>query len=331
MTDKKNVVIFGLSSMKEIAENVSKKVKIKLGDYELQKFMDGEISFKTETSVRGKIVFVFQTISNPTNDNLMELLIFIDMLKRSSANEINVVIPYLGYSRQDKKDSGRQPITASLVSSLIEVAGADRVISYDLHSSQIQGFFKIPVDELKTWGIFSKKISHDLGNDNLMVVSPDHGGIKRARQVSQLLNSPLSVIYKRRSKPNEIEEMKLLGDVENKKCIVIDDMIDTGGTIVNSVKLLKEKKAKEIYVVATHGILSSIENDPNIVLNKIFNAGAKGIYLSNTVNFFDKLTEENKNRVFKIDITESLAGIILAHVKNDSITDFFIEEYNTIL
>ncbi|BDV03288.1 MAG: ribose-phosphate pyrophosphokinase [Candidatus Hepatoplasma scabrum] len=323
-TNINSSIIFGLSTSKKIAEEVAKKTKIKLGDSEIKHFKDGEIYFKIETSVRNKNTFIIQSTSNPVNENLMELLIFIDTLKRSSAKEINLIIPYYGYARQDRKNNGRQPITAALVARLLQEAGADRVISFDLHSSQIQGFFKIPVDDLRTHGLLAREIKKE-NIKNLIIVSPDHGGIGRARSLAKILNTEIAIIDKRRVKANEAIVTNLIGNVKNKNCVIIDDIIDTGGTIIEGIKILKKNGAKNIYIAATHSLFSTDKNeDRDFVWKKIREIGAKMIITTNSVMNY------SKNDFVKIvDLAIPISEVILKHINDQSIIDHFIEKYNT--
>lgn len=327
MTANDDYIIFGLPASYSLAKDTAKRVGIKFGEANIEKFLDNEIIFSIDETVRGKKVFVFQSTAKPANDNIMELLIFIDLLKRSSAKEINVIIPYFGYARQDKRNQGRQPITASLISRMIETAGANRVISFDLHAPQIQGFFSIPVDELKAMGIIAKEFKKKNSIKDLVVVSPDHGGVSRARFFSKLLkNNSLSIIDKRRNKPNEIEKMYLIGDVKDKNCVIVDDIIDTGNTIVHAIELLKEQGAKKVFVCATHGVFSKKSIDEKEVWNKIIDAGCENIFITNSIS-----NNIENERVIVIDLSISLSGVINAHINNSSITDFFIKKYNSVL
>ena len=226
-----------------------------LGQAVVTKFSDGEISVNILESVRGQDVYVIQSTNNPVNDNLMELLIMIDALKRASAGRINAVIPYYGYARQDRKAKARDPITAKLVADLIVAAGADRVLTMDLHANQIQGYFNIPVDHLLGMPILAKYLIEEHMED-LVVVSPDHGSVTRARNLAQILNCPIAIIDKRRPEPNKSEIMNIIGNIEGKNCIIIDDMIDTAGTICNAANAIKALGAKSVRAAATHAILS---------------------------------------------------------------------------
>ena len=228
---------------------------IKSGKSTVNKFSDGEIQVSIWESVRDCDVYIVQPTCAPVNDNLMELLIMIDALKRASAGRINAVIPYYGYARQDRKAKARDPITAKLVANLIQAAGADRVISMDLHANQIQGYFDIPVDHLLGLPILTKYFREKKLED-VVVVSPDHGSVTRARNMAERLDAPIAIVDKRRPEPNKSEIMNIIGDINGKNCILLDDMIDTAGTICNAANALIELGAKGVYACATHGVLS---------------------------------------------------------------------------
>ena len=226
-----------------------------LGKSTLTKFSDGEISVNIWETVRGLDVYIIQSTCSPVNDNLMELLIMIDAMKRASAGRINAIIPYYGYARQDRKAKARDPITAKLVADLIMAAGADRVLTMDLHANQIQGYFDIPVDHLLGMPILAKYFK-ERHMDDLVVVSPDHGSVTRARNLAQYLNCPIAIIDKRRPEPNKSEIMNIIGNIEDKNCIIIDDMIDTAGTICNAANAIKDLGARSVRAAATHPVLS---------------------------------------------------------------------------
>ena len=247
--------IFACNSNPELAQKIADIMGKPLGQAVVTKFSDGEISVNILESVRGQDVYVIQSTNNPVNDNLMELLIMIDALKRASAGRINAVIPYYGYARQDRKAKARDPITAKLVADLIVAAGADRVLTMDLHANQIQGYFNIPVDHLLGMPILAKYLNEEQMED-LVVVSPDHGSVTRARNLAQMLNCPIAIIDKRRPEPNKSEIMNIIGNIEGKNCIIIDDMIDTAGTICNAANAIKALGAKSVKAAATHAILS---------------------------------------------------------------------------
>lgn len=249
------IKIFAGTSNKPLAEAIAAKLNTKLGNMELKHFSDGEIYVRFEETIRGMDVFFIQSTSAPVNNNLMELLIMIDAAKRASAGRITAVIPYFGYARQDRKARSREPITAKLVANLLTSAGADRILTMDLHCMQIQGFFDIPLDNLvggpTLYNHFKPKV-----DENFVVVSPDIGSVTRARNVAARMGAKMAIIDKRRPKANVMEVMHIIGDVEGKNCLMVDDMIDTAGTIVQGANALKAAGAKEIYACCTHGVLS---------------------------------------------------------------------------
>ncbi|WP_438448951.1 ribose-phosphate diphosphokinase [Gorillibacterium sp. sgz5001074] len=247
--------IFTCNSNPKLAQEISAYIGLPLGDAEALQFSDGEIRIKLNESVRGCDVYVIQSTCYPVNDNLMELLVMVDALKRASAKSINVVMPYYGYARQDRKARSRDPITAKLVAKMIETAGANRVISMDLHATQIQGFFDIPVDHLLGVTILGKYFRNK-SFPNVTVVSPDHGGVVRARRLADYLSAPLAIIDKRRPEPNVSEVMNIIGDIKGRTAILIDDIIDTAGTMVLAANALKEYGAESVYACSTHPVLS---------------------------------------------------------------------------
>ncbi len=258
--------LFTCNAHPELANEIAELMGIKVGKSTVNKFSDGEIQVSIWESVRDCDVYVVQPTCAPVNDHLMELLIMIDALKRASAGRINAVIPYYGYARQDRKAKARDPITAKLVANLIQAAGADRVISMDLHANQIQGYFDIPVDHLLGLPILTKYFK-EKNLDNVVVVSPDHGSVTRARNMAERLDAPIAIVDKRRPEPNKSEIMNIIGDIDGKNCILLDDMIDTAGTICNAASALIELGAKNVYACATHGVLSGpakerLENSP---------------------------------------------------------------------
>lgn len=249
--------IFSLSSNRPLAEKIAEAVGLELGKISISRFSDGEVKVNVEESIRGAHVYIVQSTSDPVNDNLMELLIMIDALRRASAKTINVVMPYYGYARQERKAQSREPITAKLVANMITIAGADRVLTLDLHAPQIQGFFDIPVDHLIGVPLLADYfLEKSLFGEDVVVVSPDHGGVVRARKLADFLKSPIAIIDKRRPRPNVSEVMNIIGDVAGKKCIIIDDMIDTAGTITLAAAALLDKGADSVYACCTHAVLS---------------------------------------------------------------------------
>lgn len=319
---KEKSIIFGLSTSKDVAKKISEITDIKLGEIKMKNFADGEIFVESMNSIRNHSAFVIQSTCRPANDNLMELLLVIDALKRSSVGEVNVIIPYYGYARQDRKVHGRQAISAKLVANMLTTAGADRIITFDIHSEQIVGFFDIPVDNLKAYGIIGKKFQ-EMNIEDLTVVSPDHGGVSRARSLAKILDVPLAVIDKRRTNHNEAEAQFVLGDVKDRNVIIFDDMVDTGGTVVTAVSKLKEEGAKDIYLAISHAVLSTKDGIPAI--KKLKESGIKNIITTNSIQ------REKDEFVNTIDLSEVLADTILNHINNKSITKNFIKKYNTHL
>ena len=247
--------VFAGNSHTELAEEIASLMGKPLGRATVNKFSDGEVSVSLWETVRGVDCYIVQSTCDPVNDNLMELLIMIDAMKRASAGRINAVIPYYGYARQDRKAKARDPITAKLVANLLVAAGADRVLTMDLHAAQIQGYFDIPVDHLVGLPILTKYFA-DKKMDNLVVVSPDHGSVVRARNMANPLEAPIAIVDKRRPEPNKSEIMNIIGDIKGKNCILVDDMIDTAGTITNAANALKELGAASVRACATHAVLS---------------------------------------------------------------------------
>ncbi|GGL64117.1 ribose-phosphate diphosphokinase [Sporolactobacillus putidus] len=250
-----NLKVFSLNSNPDLAKQIAEHIGIHLGECLVSSFSDGEIQISIEESIRGSEVYVIQSTSDPVNQHLMELLIMIDALKRASAKTINVVIPYYGYARQDRKARSREPITAKLVANLLETAGASRILTMDLHAPQIQGFFDIPVDQLLSVPILSEYFMSKKLED-IVIVSPDHGGVTRARKMADRLKAPIAIIDKRRPRPNVSEVMNIIGDIQGKTAIIIDDIIDTAGTITLAANALVERGAKKVYACCTHPVLS---------------------------------------------------------------------------
>lgn len=247
--------VFAGNAHTELAEEITSIMGKPLGKATVTKFSDGEISVNLWETVRGVDVYIIQPTCGPVNDNLMELLIMMDSMKRASAGRINAVIPYYGYARQDRKAKARDPITAKLVANLLVAAGADRVLTMDLHANQIQGYFDIPVDHLVGMPIIAKYFK-EKNLEDVCIVSPDHGSVTRARNMAEYFNCPIAIVDKRRPEPNKSEIMNIIGDIKGKNCIILDDMIDTAGTITNAANVIKEMGAKNVYAGATHGVLS---------------------------------------------------------------------------
>lgn len=273
--------VFTCNANPELAKEIAEHIGVPLGNAQAVRFSDGECQIKLNESVRGCDVFVIQPTSAPVNEHLMELLVMVDALKRASAKSINVVIPYYGYARQDRKARARDPITAKLVANLIETAGAQRVITMDLHATQIQGFFDIPVDHLLGVPILAKHFS-EKGLSDIVVVSPDHGGVTRARKLAERLEAPIAIIDKRRPEPNVAEVMNIVGNIEGKTAIIIDDIIDTAGTITLAASALVEAGAHEVYACCTHPVLSGP------AIERIGNSNIRELIVTNSI----PLTEE---------------------------------------
>ena len=289
ITHGKNIKIFTGNSHPELAKEIAEILGLPLGKSKVSTFSDGEISVDIGETVRGADVFVVQSTSSPVNNNLMELLIMIDAFKRASAGRITVVMPYYGYARQDRKAKSRDPITAKLVADLLTAAGAHRVLTMDLHAAQIQGYFDIPLDHLQGGAIladyFINKGFDDA--DDVVVVSPDLGSVTRARKFADRLHAPIAIIDKRRPKANVSEIMNIIGDIKGKRCILIDDMIDTAGTIANAANALKDLGAKNVYACCTHGVLSGP------AFERINNSAIEELVMLNTI----KLPEEKEDLI----------------------------------
>ena len=309
----KKIKLFALNSNKGLAKEISDYLGVALSDCSVEKFADGEVAITINETVRGHSVFVIQSTSAPVNDNYMELLIMIDALKRASAKEINIIMPYYGYSRQDRKAAPRQPISAKLMADLLQAAGADRIMCLDLHAAQIQGFFNIPIDNFLAFPIFAEYfIGKNL--EDIVVVSPDHGGTTRARKLAVVLEAPIAIVDKRRPKPNSAEIMNIIGDIKGKNCIIIDDMIDTAGTISIVISALKEKGAKEVYACCSHAILSGN------AIEKISNTPIKELVITNSV----ELPESKKAPyIVPLSIAELFGRGILNIINDQPVSDLF--------
>jgi len=269
----KRIMLFAGTSNPALSASVAGALNTSLCGAQIGMFADGEISVRIDESVRGHDVFVLQSVCPPVNDRIMELLVILDALKRSSAGKITAVLPYYAYARQDRQESPRRPITAKLVADLITVAGADRVMSIDLHSGQIQGFFSVPFEHLRASRVLVPKIAEITADkDHMVVVSPDAGGVERARYYSKALSASLAIIDKRRSAPNVAEVMHVIGDVEGKSCVIVDDMIDTAGTLTKAAAALIERGARDVYAAAAHPVLSgpAVDRISNSALSKVF-------------------------------------------------------------
>ncbi|AOA03845.1 MULTISPECIES: ribose-phosphate diphosphokinase [Carnobacterium] len=311
--------IFALNSNRPLAEKIANEVGVELGKLSVDQFSDGEIRINIEESIRGDHVYIVQSTSSPVNDNLMELLIMIDALKRASAKTINLVIPYYGYARQDRKARSREPITAKLVANMITAAGADRILTLDLHASQIQGFFDLPVDHLMGAPLLANYfLNHDIANDDVVVVSPDHGGVTRARKLAEFLKAPIAIIDKRRPKANVAEVMNIIGNVEGKKCILIDDMIDTAGTITLAAGALAEAGATEVYACCTHPVLSGP------ALQRIQDSAIKQLIVTDSIY----LPEDRKcEKIVEISVGVLMGDAIKRIHENKSVSPLFEKKF----
>ncbi|MGL4523848.1 MAG: ribose-phosphate diphosphokinase [Bacilli bacterium] len=308
-----NLKIFSLNSNKGLAQQIANHLGVDLGRCSVNRFSDGEIQINIEESIRGCDVFVIQSTSYPVNEHIMELLILIDALKRASAAKINVVIPYYGYARQDRKARAREPITSKLVADLLETAGAHRVITLDLHAPQIQGFFDIPIDHLMGVPIlgdyFEKKNFSDV-----VIVSPDHGGVTRARKLADRLKAPIAIIDKRRPRPNVSEVMNIVGNVEGKTCILIDDIIDTAGTITLAANALIESGAKDVYACCTHPVLSGP------AIERIDQSKIKELVITNSI----QLPEEKRiAKIKELSVAPLLSEAIVRVYEDLSVSTLF--------
>ena len=303
------------NSNKILSKNIANYLKSKLVNSSIRNFSDGEIYVEINENIRGNSIFIIQSISSPANDNLMELLLCIDALKRSSAKNITAVIPYFGYARQDRKVVPRTSISAKLVSNLITTAGADRVVTVDLHAGQIQGFFDIPVDNLFATPIFARHVKKKIKSKNIICVAPDVGGTERARALGKLLNIGLAIVDKRRPKPGKSQVMNVIGDVKGKTCLIVDDIIDSGGTIVNAAKALKKRGAKEVYVYITHGVLSGD------AVKKTTDSVTKNLVITATLDNNNKIKGVKNIEVLPIS---GLMGEAIKRISNStSVSDLF--------
>ena len=307
-------ILSGTSNPK-LSKEISKLLKLKLVNTNIKRFSDGEIYIEINENIRGNSVFVIQSTSNPANDNLMELLLCIDALRRSSAKNITAVIPYYGYARQDRKVVPRTSISAKVVANLITNAGASRVVTVDLHAGQIQGFFDMPVDNLFTTPLFARYIKKKLKNKKLICVSPDVGGVQRTRGLATKIKADLAIIDKRRPKPGKSQVMNIIGDVKGKTCIIVDDIIDSGGTIVNAVDALKKNGATDVYVFITHAVLSGDAT------NKIKKSKIKKLIITDTIDNSQKI--KNNNKIEVLSISSLMAEAIKRISNSTSVSDLF--------
>ena len=307
-----NIKVFACNSNKELAEAIVEKLGLKLGDCEVEKFSDGEISVKINETIRGADVFIIQSTSYPVNDNLMELLIMIDAMKRASAARITAVMPYYGYARQDRKARPRDPISAKLVANLLTSAGASRVLTMDLHCAQIQGFFDIPVDNLIGSPLLVNYYIDKYGD--VVAVSPDLGSVTRVRKFAEKLNIPIAIIDKRRPKANVSEVMNIIGDIEGKRVILVDDMIDTAGTITNAANALKERGALDVSACCTHGVLSGP------AMKRLEESAIEDLLVLDTIEMTeDKLID----KISVVSVADVFADAINFVHKGESISSLF--------
>ncbi|HHW00337.1 MAG TPA: ribose-phosphate diphosphokinase [Clostridiaceae bacterium] len=314
----KDIKIFSGNSNRPLAEEIANKMGLPVGAATVGKFSDGETLVNIKEVVRGSDVFIIQSTCPPVNDNLVELLIMIDALKRASAGRITAVIPYFGYARQDRKAKARDPISAKLVANLITTAGADRVLTMDFHVPQLQGFFDIPVDHLLGGAILARYFAGKFEKlDDIVIVSPDVGSVSRARKFAQKLDSPIAIIDKRRPKANVSEIMNIIGDVRNKRVILVDDLIDTAGTVVNAAEALNEFGAREVYACCTHGVLSGP------AVERIQNSPIKELVTLNTIT----LSPEKKiDKITQLSVADVFAEAIERIYGNLSISTLFTQE-----
>jgi ribose-phosphate pyrophosphokinase len=314
----KDIKIFAGNSNRELALEIAEKIGLPLGLANVGKFSDGECAIGINEVVRGSDVFLIQSLCTPVNDNIMELLIMIDALRRASAGRITAVIPYYGYARQDRKAKARDPISAKLVANLLTTAGADRILTMDLHAPQLQGFFDIPLDHLLGVPILANHFKEKFENtSDVVVVSPDVGSVARSRKFAERLDVPLAIIDKRRPKANVSEIMNIIGDVNNKRVVLVDDLIDTGGTIINAAKALTEIGAKEVYACCTHGVLSGP------ALERIENSEMKELITLNTI----PLTEEKQSPKIKSLSVASVFAEAIERIYGDmSISTLFTQK-----
>jgi len=307
--------LFSGNSNRPLAQEMCDSLGIPLGKATVKRFSDGEIFVEIEENVRGADVFVVQSTCCPGNDNLMELLIMMDALKRASAKRITAVLPYYGYARQDRKVAPRTPITAKLVADLITTAGADRILCMDLHAGQIQGFFNIPVDHLYATPVILDYIKNNF-DDDIVIVSPDAGGVERARAFAKRLNCSLAIIDKRRTAPNVAEVMNIIGDVDGKVAIMVDDMVDTAGTLTQGAKAVKDNGAKKIYAISTHPVLSGP------AISRIEQSVMEELVVTNTI----PLTKEGAacKKIKVLSVSSLLAEAIKRVYIGDSVSSLFV-------
>ncbi len=309
------IKVFSGNSNQPLAHDICQNLNVTLGDAKVRTFSDGEVMVEITENVRGRDVYVIQSTSSPANNNLMELLVVVDALKRASAARINAVVPYFGYARQDRKVAPRAPITAKLVADLMSVAGIDRLLTMDLHAGQIQGFFDIPVDHLYAAPVMLDEIRRQSFGE-VIIVSPDAGGTERARAFAKRLDAGLAIIDKRRSGPNVAEVMHIIGDVKGKNCFIIDDMIDTAGTLCAAARALQEHGACDVYACATHGVLSGP------ALERISESPLKKVYITDTIAGQEKL--DQCDTLHRLSVSHLLAEAIRRTHNAESVSSLFV-------
>ena len=311
----KNLILFSGNANNVLAGKIAKKLGKNLGKAEVERFSDGESDVRINVNVRGKDVFIIQSTCSPANENLMELSIMIDALRRASASRITAVIPYFGYARQDRRvRSERVPISAKLVAEILQIAGANRIMTLDLHSDQIQGFFNIPVDNIYVTKAFLNHINRSR-YPNQIVVSPDVGGVVRARKFADMFNGDIAIVDKRRPQAGKSEVMNILGNVKNKTCIIVDDIIESGGTIINAVNALIKNGANEVYVFISHGVLSGD------AAKKIKNSKIKKLIVTDTIDNSKKINNNTKIEV--LSISSLMSEAIKRIANSNSVSDLF--------
>ena len=309
-----NLKVFSLNSNMSLAKEIASFIGVELGKCSVTRFSDGEIQINIEESIRGCDVYVIQSTSQPVNEHIMEVLIMIDALKRASAKTINIVMPYYGYARQDRKARAREPITAKLVANLLETAGANRVICLDLHAPQIQGFFEIPTDHLMGVPILAEYFKNRQFDGDVVIVSPDHGGVTRARKLAERLKAPIAIIDKRRPRPNVAEVMNIVGNIEGKVAILIDDIIDTAGTITLAANALVENGAKEVYACCTHPVLSGP------AIERIQNSKIKELVITNSIELPE---EKDIDKIIHLSVAPLLGEAIIRVHEEQSVSTLF--------
>ena len=321
LKNKDDITVFALTSNVDLAERIVKDLGIPLGKCNVRHFADGEIMVQPAESVRGKHVFIVQSTCAPVSEHLMEVLVCLDACKRASAEEITCIIPYYGYARQDRKADARQPITSKLVADMLTVAGADRVVVFDLHAPQIQGFFDIPIDDMSAVSLLGQFVVRQK-IENLALVSPAHGGATRARRLAEYIgeDTPIAIIDKRRTAPNVAEALNIIGDVEGKNCVIVDDIVDTGGSLCGTINMLKQNGAKDVYCVCTHGLLS------RDCVDRLEKAGIKKLIMTDSV----ALPEEKKRPWIEVvSISHMISKMIEAIMNHSSMAKVY-EEFNEI-